>query len=119
MKKLTLISFGFKYGAPNANYYFDVSFAKNPARESQWSLFDEPDPKMVDYVIKQEKVQRFLEKVIPLIEVLGTLDDDARVAFGCNAGRHRSAIIVEYVAELMKQRGHDVAINHREWTKHA
>lgn len=117
MQKLTLVSFGFKYGLPSSNYYFDVSFAKNPARESQWSLFDKPDQEMNAYVLQQTKVQQFIDKLLPMIEVIITLDDDARIALGCNAGRHRSAIIVEHVASKMRDKGIEVDVIHREWKK--
>ncbi len=117
MQKLTLISFGFKYGIPNANYYFDVSFAKNPAREQQWSLFDQPDNQMVDYVLSQPKVEAFIQVLLPMLDVVITLDDDARIALGCNAGRHRSAIMVEHVAGKMRAKGVDVEVIHREWKK--
>ena len=115
MQKLTLISFGFKYGSPNANYYFDVSFAKNPARESQWSLFDQPDNTMVDFVLSQPKVNDFVKTLLPMLDVIVTLDDDARIAFGCNAGRHRFAIIVEHIAGVMRAKGMHVDVIHREW----
>jgi len=114
-RKLTLMSFGFKYGSPNANYYFDVSFAKNPARESQWSLFDKPDVTMVDFVLSQPKVSNFVKTLLPMLDVIVTLDDDTRVAFGCNAGRHRSAIIVEHIAGVLRAKGTRVNVIHREW----
>lgn len=115
MQKITLISFGFKYGIPNSNYYFDVSFAKNPARESRWNLFDKPDAQMVDYVLSQPSVNEFISALIPMLKVIVTLDDDARVALGCNAGRHRSAIIVENVASRLRDAGNEVEVIHREW----
>lgn len=115
MQKITLISFGFKYGIPNSNYYFDVSFAKNPARESRWNLFDKPDAQMVDYVLSQPSVNEFISALIPMLKVIVTLDDDARVALGCNAGRHRSAIIVENEASRLRDAGNEVEVIHREW----
>ncbi len=115
MKKLTLISFGFKYGIPNANYYFDVSFAKNPARDPRWTLFDKPDSAMVEYVLNQDSVGAFIQALIPMIETILTLDDDARIALGCNAGRHRSTIMVDYVAKMMKAKGITVEVVHREY----
>lgn len=113
-KQITLISFGFKYGQPNSNYYFDVSFLKNPAREKQWSLFSEPDAEMGTFVTDQPAFKDFVEKVVPLIELLTELDDDMRVSFGCNAGRHRSFFVTEEVAKILKENGHNVRVIHRE-----
>jgi len=105
-----LISFGFKYGLPPANYYFDVSFAKNPARESKWGLFAKEDSEMAKYVLQQEKVTEFINLVVPLIYHLAELDGFQTVAFGCNSGRHRSPIIVNEVARRL---GND--IRHFVW----
>ncbi len=94
-KRITLITFGFKYGAPNANYYFDVSFLTNPAREAKWGLFAKPSPEMRDYVLEQPSCQRFLDRLVPLVATLVELDDDARIGIGCSSGRHRSYIVAE------------------------
>lgn len=96
------MSFGFKYGLPQANFYFDVSFAKNPARESKWGLFAKEDAEMARYVLQQEKVARFIDLVIPLMYHLVELDGFHTVAFGCNSGRHRSPIIVNEVARRIE-----------------
>jgi RNase adaptor protein for sRNA GlmZ degradation len=95
--KITLISFGFKYGIPNANYYFDVGFVKNPAREDQWGFFSEPTDEMRKFVLQQDKVKQFLIHIIPLIEFLATIDQNQVIAFGCSAGRHRSSILVDEI----------------------
>ena len=114
LKQITITSFGFKYGLPNSNYYFDVSFLKNPAREKQWNLFSEPDEEMKKFVTDQPAFKDFVKQVIPLIEVVTELDDDMRISFGCNAGRHRSFFVTEYVARELKKKGHNVRVIHRE-----
>ena len=50
-RRITLVTFGFKYGPPHTNHYFDVSFVKNPARDERWSLFSEPDVAMRAFVM--------------------------------------------------------------------
>lgn len=115
-KTLTLMSFGFKYGQPEANNYFDVTFIKNPARQHDkgWDFFSKPCGKMVEYVIKQADVEIFLVRVVPLIAHLARLDVQ-KVAFGCNSGRHRSPIIVEEVAkQLFKDWGVPAHVEHRD-----
>ena len=69
-RRLTLMSFGFKYGHPPANYYFDASFLKNPAREDGWDLFSSVSPRMREFVLSQPRCQQFLDKLTPLLEVL-------------------------------------------------
>src|SRR5205807_390310 len=100
-RHLVLTTFGFKYGTPNANYFFDVSFLRNPAREEQWDLFAEPDDAMRAFVLDQDLCQDFLRDVVPLIRTVLRCDDDARVAIGCNAGRHRSRIVAEELARRL------------------
>jgi UPF0042 nucleotide-binding protein len=111
---LVLTTFGFKYGSPNANYFFDVSFLKNPAREEQWGLFAEPDDEMRAFVLDQQPCQDFLRDVLPLIRTVLRCDDDVRVAIGCNAGRHRSRIVAEELARRLTFDGIVVKLIHRE-----
>lgn len=112
--RLTLMSFGFKFGPPAANHVFDVSFLKNPARQSGWSLWSEPDEDMARWVMTQPDAVRFLDAAVPLVQMLSGTDDDVRVAFGCSAGRHRSAILVKELAKRLEQHGIECAVEHRE-----
>jgi UPF0042 nucleotide-binding protein len=99
---IKLMSFGFKYGLPNANCYFDVSFAKNPAREQKWGLFATEDEDMVRYVLGQAKVSTFISLAVPMVEHIATVDAYHVIAFGCNSGRHRSPIIVNAIADGLR-----------------
>ena len=114
MNPITLVSFGFKYGQPHANYYFDVGFIKNPARNKNWGFFSTPDDDMKSYVLGQEQTKEFIEKIEPLIIFLSKIDQNQIFAFGCNAGRHRSNIIVDELARLLKERGLKVNVIHRD-----
>lgn len=111
---LILTTFGFKYGTPNANYFFDVSFLKNPAREAQWDLFADPDDEMRAFVLGQQACQDFLRDVLPLIRTILRCDDGVRVAIGCNAGRHRSRIVAEELARRLTLENIGVKLIHRE-----
>jgi RNase adaptor protein for sRNA GlmZ degradation len=111
---ITLMSFGFKYGMPNANYYFDVGFVKNPAREKRWNFFTTPDSEMASYVLKQERAQRFIEMVLPLIIFLADVDQHQIFAFGCNAGRHRSSILIEELSRRLENEGIENNVIHRD-----
>ena len=114
----TIMSFGFKYGLPNANYYFDVGFAKNPARQKDvWSFFSEPDPLMIDYVLDQKDVKKFIDLIVPLIVHLSKLDQHQVFAFGCNAGRHRSHIIAEKISKILKEKDVEAHVYHRDSRK--
>jgi UPF0042 nucleotide-binding protein len=112
--RITLVTFGFKYGPPPANHYFDVSFLANPARDPRWGLFSRPDEEMRAFVTAQPAAAAFVERVVPLIEMLTEVDDDLRIGLGCNAGRHRSVLLARIVAEELERRGHSVHVVHRE-----
>lgn len=111
---LTIVTFGFKYGTPNTNYTFDVSFLKNPAREEPWSLFDAPDDAMRRFVLEQPAARTFLDKLVPLVRVLLGFDDDLRIGVGCSAGRHRSRIVAAELARRLEAEGVRVRLIHRE-----
>lgn len=107
------MSFGFKYGIPNANYYFDVSFIKNPARD-KWNFFDKPNDEMRKFVLEQDIASKFLDKIEPVIVFLSQVDQHQIFAFGCNAGRHRSSILVDALAERLEKNGIKVKIIRRD-----
>jgi UPF0042 nucleotide-binding protein len=111
---ITIVTFGFKYGPPATNYCFDVSFLKNPARESRWSLFDAPSADMRDFVLSQPACQTFLDSLLPMLHCLITLDDDVRIGVGCSSGRHRSVIIADEVKRRLESGGALVRLTHRE-----
>lgn len=113
-RRLTLMTFGFKYGTPNTNYYFDVSFLRNPAREARWGLFATPDEQMREFVLSQPLCQSFLETTVPLIRLLLEADDDVRIGLGCNSGRHRSVILAEELARRLESEDVSVRVVHRE-----
>ncbi|WP_049764335.1 RapZ C-terminal domain-containing protein [Geotalea daltonii] len=114
LSSVKIMSFGFKYGSPNANYYFDVGFIKNPARDPKWNFFSTPDEEMRNFVLSQKPVVEFLKYIIPLIKILAPLDQAQVFAFGCNSGRHRSYILVEEIARQLKECGVPAKIVHRE-----
>lgn len=113
-RRITLVTFGFKYGLPNTNYYFDVSFVKNPARDARWNLHSEPDEAMRRFVLDQPNTQKFLARLAPLLSTLVECDDDVRVGLGCNSGRHRSIIVAQELARRLSEESFDVRVIHRE-----
>ncbi|MEL6349090.1 MAG: RNase adapter RapZ [Myxococcota bacterium] len=113
--RVTLVTFGFKYGPPPTNYSFDVSFVRNPARDPRWGMFARADDQgMREFVLEQPQAESFLKSLIPLIEVLSRCDDDLRVGLGCNAGRHRSRIIAAEVQRRLQAVGIEAHLIHRE-----
>jgi RNase adaptor protein for sRNA GlmZ degradation len=97
---LTITTFGFKYGTPRCNYYFDVSFLPNPARLEKFSLHSELDSEMLDYIRKQDGAHEIVEIIVELSQFIAT-KDVAKIGIGCNSGRHRSRAIAAMVCEKL------------------
>ena len=112
--KARLVSFGFKYGLPRANYYFDVGFLKNPARLDKWDFFSTATEEMRRYVLEQEEAIEFLDLVEPLLIYLSAIDQNQVFAFGCSAGRHRSSILVEELGCRLERAGIETDVYHRD-----
>lgn len=112
--RITVVTFGFKYGPPPTNHYFDVSFLSNPARDPRWGLFSRPDEGMRDFVMEQPAAREFVERATAFIAFLSAQDDDLRVGLGCSAGRHRSVLLAETLCAELARRGFDVVLVHRE-----
>lgn len=117
LTNITLMSFGFKYGRPNANYYFDVGFLKNPARVKPWDFFSEVCPEMVEFIREQPETQGFLSPVVQLILFLKDVDTNNVMAFGCSGGRHRSPIIVDIIDDCLTSMNIYANIIHRDKPK--
>ena len=65
--------------------------------------------------MQQPEAQKLLDLVTPLIEFLSTVDNNNIIAFGCNAGRHRSNIFVEELSRRLKAKGITAQVVHREY----
>ena len=118
---VTLTSFGQKHGLPrDADIVFDMRFLPNP----HWDLDLRPltgfDPRVVDYMGREGKLEAFYERLEPLLdflipEYIAEGKAHLAIAVGCTGGRHRSVAIVEALAERLRARD-DVAVEvvHRD-----
>ncbi len=107
---LTIQSFGFKYGKPEANLILDVSYFVNPWRDE--SIRNEVDPpsrrkKIFDFMMRQDGVTPFVEHIVNLLSVYDELfpQENIQIAFCCSAGEYRSPSIAEIVHDELKKKG--------------
>lgn len=119
---ITLQSAGFKFGHPKANIIFDVSFLKNPWRES--SIRYEPDKsiqfkKAIAFMREQEDAMYIADAIYELISAyyLKFSQENIQVALCCSAGEYRSPIMVEMVAAKLKKDRVEFIIKHSEQSK--
>lgn len=117
---VTLISFGFKYGAPqNIDLLFDVRFLRNPNFVPELKRLNGTDRRVSSYVFRQPETREFMKNITQLLDFLLPLyaregKSYLSIAVGCTGGNHRSPAIVEKIARLLKKRRLDLRVIHRD-----
>ena len=119
---ITLFSFGFKHGSPQADLVWDVRFLPNPHWVEELKAHTGREPMVARYVLENETCARFLALLEPLLVFL--LDEyTARgreavtLAVGCTGGQHRSVALVEYLRGFLEKRGLTPQVYHRDIDK--
>jgi RNase adapter protein RapZ len=117
---VTLVSFGFKYGAPrDADLVFDVRFLPNPHWIDELRPLPGTDERVIEYVRNQPQYGAFMEKLEGLLDVIvpGYLEEGKSylsVAVGCTGGHHRSVVVADELAGFFRERGLAVHVTHRD-----
>jgi UPF0042 nucleotide-binding protein len=115
------VSFGFKYGTPvDADLLLDVRFLQNPHFVDGLRELTGADTRIVRYVLDNSECQEFMKTTVALLEFcLPRFEREgksyATVAFGCTGGRHRSVVVAERLAEMLRERiGLEIDVVHRD-----
>ncbi len=115
---LSIESFGFKYGAPNADFVFDVRSLPNPFYRSDLRPLNGNDTPIRDFFAQfpdaqntATDIETFLRRRLPSIRSAGR--SYITIAIGCTGGQHRSVYIA---AELAKRLQTDwrILLRHRQ-----
>ena len=118
--KVTVISFGFKYGIPvDADYVADMRFLPNPHWVPELRYLTGKDGPVSSYVLEQPGAADFLDGYLPVLErvAIGYLEQGKRfmtVAVGCTGGKHRSVAVTEEIAVRLVAQGYDATPTHRD-----
>ena len=119
--KVTVISFGFKYGIPvDADYVADMRFLPNPFWIPELRGKTGRAADVSDYVLGQDgraRVRRRLRPAAVAGVAEGYLREGKRfmsVAIGCTGGKHRSVAMTEEIARQLREAGYDVMPVHRD-----
>lgn len=116
------VSFGFKYGLPiDADLVFDVRFLPNPHYVESMRPLTGINSEVSSYVFKWSDTQKFVEKVIDLLQfMLPQYKKEGKsqlvIAIGCTGGQHRSVAIAEYIAKYFSA-GYVTHVSHRDIEK--
>ncbi len=124
---VTLLSFGYSFGIPfEADLLMDVRFLPNPYFVEELKRLKGDHPKVAEYVLQWEETKEFLRHIEGLIRFLLPLYERERrthltIAVGCTGGRHRSIVIVNRLAEMLRDevvsRGVFLSVQHRDAEK--
>ena len=124
---VTLLSFGYSFGIPyEADLLLDVRFLPNPYFVEELKRLKGDDPKVVEYVLQWEETKEFLKRAQEFIRFLLPLYIRERkthltMALGCTGGRHRSIVIVNRLAEMLRdelaEKGVFLNVRHRDAEK--
>lgn len=118
--KLTVVSFGFKYGHPrDADVVLDVRFIPNPYWVEGLRDLDGLDPAVREYVLEQEMVVEYMDGFVELLEkVLPGYWREKRayltIGVGCTGGRHRSVVVAGELARRFTLNGNRASVLHRD-----
>ncbi|HVL27973.1 MAG TPA: RNase adapter RapZ [Acidimicrobiales bacterium] len=118
--RTSVISFGYKHGLPlDVDLVLDCRFLPNPHWVDELRPLTGVDRPVRDFVLDQPETKEFLARLDELFELL--LPAYVRegkaylsVAVGCTGGNHRSVVIAEELANLLRKRGFDPAVTHRD-----
>jgi len=124
---VTLLSFGYSFGVPfEVDLLLDVRFLPNPYFVEELKRLKGEDPKVAEYILQWEETREFLQRVQEFIRFLLPLYIRERkthltIAVGCTGGRHRSIVIVNRLAEMLRdevmKRGLFLSVRHRDAEK--
>jgi UPF0042 nucleotide-binding protein len=119
--RVTLVSFGYKYGLPmDSDLVVDVRFLPNPFWIPELRELTGRDEQVRDYVLSQEGAAEFIDRYLELLGLVGAgyRREGKRyltVSIGCTGGKHRSVAISEEMARrLTGSEGVLVNVAHRD-----
>ena len=115
-----VLSFGYKHGLPiDVDIVIDCRFLPNPHWVDELRPKTGLDEAVVSYVMGQASTAPFLDRLERLLSlVMPQFVQEGKsyltVAFGCTGGHHRSVVIAEQVAGMLRRLGYEPTVAHRD-----
>jgi UPF0042 nucleotide-binding protein len=118
--RLSIVSFGYKYGLPvDADLVADCRFLPNPRWVEELAPLTGQDDRVRDYILAQPGANEFLDTYTAALQI--TLDGYRRqgkhyvtLAVGCTGGKHRSVTMAEEIAGRLEKAGLGIQVVHRD-----
>lgn len=120
---LSLVSFGFKHGAPgDLDSVFDVRCFPNPHYIPELRPLTGLSDEVSSFVLQDQQVAIFLNKTCDLLSFLIPLYQAEgkrylSVGVGCTGGKHRSVAIVEALGKRLRPILPNLRIEHRHFDR--
>jgi UPF0042 nucleotide-binding protein len=97
----------------------DVRFLPNPFWVPDLRDQSGRDSEVSDYVLSREGALDVLDHYAAIVNLIadGYVREGKRyvtVGVGCTGGRHRSVAMVERLAGMLREQGHQVVVQHRD-----
>jgi UPF0042 nucleotide-binding protein len=118
--RVSVVSFGFKYGLPvDADLVADCRFLPNPRWVDSLAPLTGQDERVRDYVLRQPGAEEFLKAYTDALRI--TFDgygaqgkQYVTLAIGCTGGKHRSVTMAEEIGLRLEEAGLGVQVVHRD-----
>jgi RNase adapter protein RapZ len=118
-----VVSFGYKHGLPlDVDLVFDCRFLPNPHWVDELRPLTGLDEPVRQYVASQPETGPFLERLDSLLELLLPAfvkegKSYLSIGVGCTGGTHRSVYVAEELGSLLRKRGFNPMVKHRDLGK--
>ncbi|MEZ5425613.1 MAG: RNase adapter RapZ [Pyrinomonadaceae bacterium] len=120
---IQFMSFGHKHGAPTSvDLLFDVRHLPNPYFEKDLRDLPGTDPRVREFLEKQEEVQETIKRFVDLLQYLLPLykregKSYLTIGVGCTGGRHRSVMVADHLSRELRSDGFEISLVHRDVQK--
>ncbi len=121
--RITVSSFGFKYGLPaDADIVMDVRFLPNPNYIPKFRHYSGEEKKIREFVLSKKITRDFLKTFEELLTFLipnyiKEGKNHLLIALGCTGGTHRSVVLAEEVGKFLREQKYKVNVSHRDLGK--
>ncbi|MFN2608692.1 MAG: RNase adapter RapZ [Acidimicrobiales bacterium] len=119
----SVVSFGYKHGLPlDVDLVLDCRFLPNPHWVADLRPLTGLDAPVREYVRSQPDTDEFLRRLDDLLALLLPAyvkegKSYLSIGIGCTGGTHRSVVIAEELGRMLRARGFDPAVSHRDIEK--
>jgi UPF0042 nucleotide-binding protein len=123
LMQTTVMSFGYKHGLPvDVDLILDCRFLPNPYWVDELRDLTGLDEAVRRYVLAQPEALAFVDRLRELFDLLVPAyaaegKSYLTIALGCTGGRHRSVVMVEEVAEILRNLGYRPTVAHRDMAR--